>query len=433
MAERSSKTLQWLLNLLRRVLCLFTLGVIVAREADLRAQEALRLSMAGAAAAEMRRLSLLTPHFYNLELGPTYWRVNLGVGGEYDDNVFLRATNRVGDWIGSTYGGVRMLWPITERNALNLSFEGGYRQYLEYNDLSRFFVRPGSEFSWDVYVGDFMFNIHDRLSITEAAYENPTVVGTGKYRLLDNASGIFVVGDLDKLVVCGGYDHVLYDTEGEALWVGSDANVDSWYCSAGLRLRPDMEVGLEGGFSLIQFEDPTIPDADQWHLGAYYNLIMGPNFKIQLHAGYTEYCPKKDQNFMVYSERNTVYTDIVLRHRVNRLLTYEATMGCVVNISFYGSTYETWFVHLRPRLGVIKNTAIATPISFEHGRWLYNVYGLGLEGETFDRIQVGVFITRKVAERVEGRVGWEYLSRSPETATWKYQVNRFTINLDYRF
>ena len=50
-------------------------------------QEAVRMSMASAEAAEARRQAASTIGYYNLKLGPTAWNFGAGLGLEYNDNV----------------------------------------------------------------------------------------------------------------------------------------------------------------------------------------------------------------------------------------------------------------------------------------------------------------------------------------------------------
>ena len=45
-----------------------------------RAQESVRMSLAGAQAAEARRKAAATVDYYNLKLGPTAWRFGTGLG-----------------------------------------------------------------------------------------------------------------------------------------------------------------------------------------------------------------------------------------------------------------------------------------------------------------------------------------------------------------
>ena len=103
-----------------------------------------------------------------------------------------------------------MEWRISEKNSINLSLGTGYSAYAEHSEFNRVFMAPGSELSLDLYAGDFWISLHDRVSITEDAYEDPTMVGNANYSQFQNTAGLTVTWDLNKLVYRLGYDHVGY-------------------------------------------------------------------------------------------------------------------------------------------------------------------------------------------------------------------------------
>ena len=105
-----------------------------------------------------------------------------------------------------------MLWPVSDQNSINLALGGGYSAYVNNPNLDRAFITPDSELSFDLYAGDFWINLHDRFSITENTYQDPTVAGSGNYSQLQNALGVATTWDLNKALVQVGYDHVNYDS-----------------------------------------------------------------------------------------------------------------------------------------------------------------------------------------------------------------------------
>ena len=134
-------------------------------------QEALRLSMAGDLAAESQHKAQSSLGYYNLLAGPTAWRFSSSLGMEFNDNVRLE-TNGVSDLIARPSVSAQMHWPLTPKNSLDFSLSAGYSAYFQNQDLSRFFINPGSGFSFDVFVKDCKINLHDRITITQNAYEN---------------------------------------------------------------------------------------------------------------------------------------------------------------------------------------------------------------------------------------------------------------------
>ena len=62
-------------------------------------QEAVRLSMAGEAAAAAQRRANSTIGYYNLKLGPTAWNFNAGLGVDYNSNVNYTEDDPEADFI----------------------------------------------------------------------------------------------------------------------------------------------------------------------------------------------------------------------------------------------------------------------------------------------------------------------------------------------
>ncbi len=85
------------------------------------AQDAIRMSLASEEAARARHDAAATLGYYNLKLGPTGLRFGTSLGVEYNDNVVLNQTRPDGDFIFRPQFNTQLLWPITDKNSLNLS------------------------------------------------------------------------------------------------------------------------------------------------------------------------------------------------------------------------------------------------------------------------------------------------------------------------
>src|SRR5664279_5575384 len=149
-----------------------------------RAQDAIRPSLAGEASSEARRQSIENIP-YNLQLGPVKVRFSATVGIEYNDNVnlaedasafipavggpILVTTQQQSDFIIRPQVNVNLLWPITQLNTLSLDLGIGYAFYMDHSnyDTNDILLSPGSQLAFDIFVGDFRINIHDRFSLEQ--------------------------------------------------------------------------------------------------------------------------------------------------------------------------------------------------------------------------------------------------------------------------
>src|SRR5678816_225324 len=89
--------------------------LLVGLSPSLRAQEAVRPSLAGEAAAEARRQSIEQIP-YNLLAGPVRFRFSITTGIEYNDNINLAETNKQDDIIIRPQFNIDAIWPVTQLN-----------------------------------------------------------------------------------------------------------------------------------------------------------------------------------------------------------------------------------------------------------------------------------------------------------------------------
>ena len=105
------------------------------------------------------------------------------------------------------------------------------------------------------------------------------MVGSANYSLLQNAVGLRSVWDLDKVVLKASYDHTSYTT------LTSSPQHRKWHqyrharprgdvasLSAGYRLAPPTQLGVELGRSLLNYE-PSQADfyvsGTEWNAGVF--------------------------------------------------------------------------------------------------------------------------------------------------------------------
>ncbi len=188
------------------------------------AQDAIRPSLAGEAAAEARRQSI-DEIPYNLQAGPWKLRFSATLGVEYNDNVNLSedgsaivrtaagpvlvTSEQQSDFIIHPQINVNALWPITQLNTFKLDLGLGYAFYLEHSeyDTNSLLISPGSQLAFDIFVGDFRINFHDRFSVEQDPVEEIGLSNVANYGHFENTVGVSVLWDLNAAVATIGYDH----------------------------------------------------------------------------------------------------------------------------------------------------------------------------------------------------------------------------------
>jgi hypothetical protein len=387
------------------------------------------MSMAGAQAAAAQRRAASTIGYYNLKLGPTAWNFGAGLGVDYNSNVNNTEYNPEGDFIFRPQINTRMLWPLTDKNSLNLALGAGYSAYLSNQQLDRLFLTPGSGLSYDIYVGDFWINLHDRFSITENSYQDPTVTGTGDYSQLQNALGTTVLWDLNKVMLKFGYDHVNYASL-QSTGNQPDGVMEVASVSAGYALKPQMLAGLELGGGLINYTGENRPysNARQWNVGGFYDTPMSQYMHLTLHAGYTVYMPETTPLTAIdNTEFNGMYAELDVNHRLNEYVTYTLSAGRTINLAFYGGTVDEYYARLSASWKILRKMTLGTSLSYE--------YGTQLSGtpETWDRYGFSVNLGRTITTKLTASLGYQYYLRQSDLPGRSYDLNVVSLNFNYNF
>ena len=84
----------------------------------------------------------------------------------YTDNVFLSEANRRDDYILYPQVTLTAAMPVGQLNMLRTSVGVGYEWFAKNHSLNSDvpLVSPGSEFQFNIFVGDFRIKLHDMVS-----------------------------------------------------------------------------------------------------------------------------------------------------------------------------------------------------------------------------------------------------------------------------
>ena len=397
-------------------------------------QESLRMSLASAESAAARRRAASTVGYYNLQLGPTAWSFAGALGIQANDNIQLVESNPKSDVIISPEINARMVWPVSQVNSLNLALGVGYSAYVINHAFSRFYVTPGSELSFDLYAGDFWINFHDRFSILQNTYQDPTVVGSADYSRLENALGVGATWDLNKALVKAGYDHINYvSLYGAPQTTGTtpDGSSEVFTASGGLALRPGTLSGLELGASLIHYNTTSTSqfytDATQWNAGGFFDSQVSDYVRSRISLGYTVFLPQATGGQTEATDYSGLYAQIILNHRLNQYVDYSLAGGRNITFAFYGGTVDMYYARLDTNLKLVRKIGIRPSFEYEHGTQLT------FYSETFNRFGPAIALDRLITSKLTASLSYQYFWRGSDDPGRSYTVNLLTARAVYKF
>jgi len=396
----------------------------------LNAQDALRISMAGDLAAAQNKQAQSTIGYYNLRWGPVALRCGATEATEYDDNLRNSGAGG-GDLIFRPSLNTQLTWPVTEWNTLNVNLSGGYLFYLQHSSLNQIYLNPGTGLAFDLYIKDWVINLHDRVTVSEYSYQNPTARGNQNNEVLQNDAGISGLWDLNQAVVNVGYDHMNYVALTKTIGQ-PDSVSENFFVNGGFKLRPEIMVGLESGLGLINYEQSgatgagAVADAVQWNVGAFSSVQISQHLSTRLDAGYTVYTPNATGTNSL-NNATALYFQFSITHQVNDHISYSLSAGHSVDFAYNGQAYDRYFVNLDPNWNVVRNFQISTPIWYEQGKQV------AVQTVSYDQYGAGITIGRGLTQKLSSSVYYKWIKETSNSAWWNYTENIVGLSFTYQF
>ena len=366
---------------LARRLCLTLLVPLLFTAGIVRGQDAIRPSLAGEAAAEARRQSIdKIP--YNLQVGPIKFRFSATMGVEYNDNVnlaedgsavffsptgpILVTTSPQEDFILRPQINLDALWPITQLNTLRLDIGIGHAFYLDHSnyDTNSVLISPGSQLAFDIFVGDFRINLHDRFSLEQDPVAEVALSNVADYGRFQNTAGISVLWDLNQAVVTLGYDHYTFISTTTAFDY-LDRNADIVSGTIGFTPSSNLTVGLEGSFVNTYYDQNILNDSRTYSGGAFVEMQLTSYLKLRVAGGYQAI--DFDNTGLVNDahDLNDYYANALLSHRVNSVLTHNLSVGHETQLGVNSNYVKLNYARHTSTWNIFYHTLFSTELFYE--------------------------------------------------------------------
>ena len=393
-----------------------------------RAQEAVRPSLAGETAAEARRQSIEQIP-YNLLVGPVRFRFSVTSGIEYNDNINLAETNKQEDLIFRPQFNIDAIWPVTQLNTLRLDLGLGYSFYVNHPNANTngVVIAPGSQLSFDIFVQDFRINLHDRFSLQQDPVSQLQLSNVVDYGRFENTAGVSVLWDLNKAVLTFGYDHYTYVSTTDAFSY-LDRNAEELTFSAYFALTSTTGAGLESSGVFNYYDQSVLNDSVTYSVGPFIETQLTNYLKIRASAGYQFINFDSGGSVGDTSDQSDFYANVLLSHRINAAISqtlaagHESQLG--VNSNFVALNYvrhtATW--------NIINHVLLATELFFEDG----DDSG-GLFSEHIQRYGGAATVGYQLTPHVTLGLRYQYTQKQSDQPLRDYKQNRVSFDGTYSF
>jgi len=424
------------------------------------AQDAIRPSLAGEAAAEARRQSIDNIP-YNLQVGPMKFRFSATLGFEYNDNINLAedgsalvltpsgpvtlTTSPQSDFIIHPQVNLNALWPITQLNTLKFDIGLGYAFYLDHSNYNTnsVLLTPGSQLAFDIFVGDFRINIHDRFSLEQDPVSEIALSNVVDYGRFQNSAGVSVLWDLNQAVVTLGYDHYNFIATND-LFDYLDRNADILSGTVGFTPTATMTVGLEGSVVDTYYDKNILNDSLTYSIGAFLETQISANLKLRVAGGYQRI--NFDDGGLVNDphDLDDYYANALLSHRVNSVLSHNLSIGHESQLGVNSNYVRLNYVRHTATWNILYHTLLTTELFYEDaeesgGQGLLFAPAPGLPNlnpfaaEHIHRYGGALSLGYQLTPHVTLGLRYQYTQKDSDQPLRDYRQNRVALDGTYSF
>jgi hypothetical protein len=435
--------------------CLKRVGLVAAllmawAPAISRAQDAVRPSLAGEISAEARQQDIdRLP--YNLLLGPVRFRVSATVGVEYNDNINLADSDSVeylrggpvfnpnhpeDDWIFRPQVNLDAIWPVTQLNTLRLDLGLSYAAYFDHSDANTngLLIAPGSQIAFDVFVGDFRINFHERPQLQQDPVAEAALSNVVDYGRFENTAGVSVLWDLNKAIVTLGYDHYTF------IATNSDfdyLNRNAEELSGTLQVMPasNVGIGVEGYGVFNYYDQHVLNDSTTYDVGGFIETQITNNIKIRAAGGYQHIdFDSNTLNFFGISlvhdqpSLSDYYANVLLTHRLNAVIQQSVSAGHESQLGINSNYITLNYIRHTISWNILRNTLLSTEFFYEDA----DDSG-GFINEHLHRYGGAVTVGYQLTPHVTLGGRYQYTSKDSDVPFRDYRQNRVSVDGTYSF
>ncbi len=392
------------------------------------AQDALRNSLAGDAAAEAERVQFQSMA-YTVKAADFILQVTPSLTVDWNDNINLTKTDPESDFVFSPVLALDAHYPISTRNLLTVSVDGGYNKYLQHDELSQWYLGSGSALAFDIFIKDFIINLHDRFHYTQDSAQEAAVANTGSFGTFGNTAGLSGTWDLKDVTLTLGYDHQnIASTSGQFNQMNGSSEMV--LARAGLKLLPTLTTGVEGSASFMTYDEALLNDYQDYSVGVYGDWHPGSFLSVKPRVGYTIFDSSQTSASIRGENLGSWYADLTLAHQATDVLTYSLSAGHEVSGGIQSDAIEDYYVRPSATWNILNGVALTTSLFYEHGS-----EGGGQEASllerNFDWYGGALSLSYSPTKRIRLSLNYRLTFRTSDVATDEYTQNMVGLQISY--
>lgn len=367
---------------------------------------------------------------YNIQAGRARLWLQGEMGLELNDNANYSKTKPDADVILHPALNVRASWLPTEQNTLSLAAGVGYAEYLHDHALSGPRIASHSGLGYNIYSGDFVFNLHDRFSAVDYQFQDPAV--SASVIRLENTTGFNATWDLNQLVLTAGWDFDLFRSL-TSFYAYSDNNSEVFNASAAILLSDTSKVGLLAGGGFTTYEQRVLENDAHSSVGPFYKVRLTEHLSAQVFAGVTSYQFDHEGNAAVAEDFTGFYGQAFLNHEVNPQFSQSLALGRSIQRGITADLSDLYFLNYVGRWHFAPSGFVYGRFSYGHGATEGAAEAAGFVPEKYDVFGPGISLGWRFSRKLVGSVAYDYLMKDSTAPVYAFTQNRLLFDVTYAF
>jgi len=373
---------------------------------------------------------------YNIKMGPVQMNFSAGMGAAYNTNVNAsqNGSGNSGFYLTPRVGAA-IYWPYSKVNNMNLTIQSGYNYYLtgDVDNRQQFYISPGSQLAFNIFVQDVHITLYTRPSITTNPAYDPTVGGGGNYNVANNVAGINVAWDLNDVLFNVGLANSLnYSLTSD--YTNQNNTGNQIYANASFLLQPYLRLGLQGSASTITYFAGSSQGANSLNDGI--SFMLGP-FASGNITRYTTWSAGVGWQVSLFNEKNNPlntgnasnpYFYFSISNELNRYYTHGFSASFETAPSYQSNFVQLFTLSYNFSWILIRDWSLGGSLFFNNGS-----ESPGPNSEDYNQAGFNLGLGYQLTKNWFANVYYSLIGRGSTVPGDQYSQQIIGVNLNYAF
>ncbi len=386
------------------------------------------------------------PH-YNLKLGPVDFVLGFSTNVDFNDNIGLTQVHPTSDVIITPALSLNMFWQLGAYNSLKLDTSIGYQAYVNHPNFlgagSPWVISPDSAISYNVFVGPFTFNLHDRFQFQQDPVTEPTVSNVSELGRFINTAGLSVTWKASRNFSTQlSFDHTDLIPQNSAFDFEAYSE-DQLSTLARVLIQPWLASGLEGSVASTRYKTAR-SDALSTHVGPFLDInvtsftdlrVAGGSQSIFFNGSGGQSTPEAaspsqavlDDNGDV-RDLNSYYFNVEINNRLTHRIRQTLSFGRETELGITSPSATEFYLRYSTGIQLNDFASINGRFFFERGDTSGSV-----DNEHFRQIGFELSSAFKVTSHLSAQLSYRYTHRTSDLDLRSYDQNLVSLLLEYHF